>query len=90
MGGVSFFNCLRVRPCGLISLQITQSRRCPLETGILARTVLTTPTCATAIPSRILSLVHVAHAKDRNGLRAAIISSRLSRLTYLSLVGRNG
>ena len=27
-----------------------------------------TPTCATAIPLRILSLVRVAHAKERDGL----------------------
>ena len=41
----------------------------------MARGVMPMPICATAILSDIRSLVHVAHAKDRNGLRAAIISS---------------
>ena len=42
-------------------------------------------TCATAVPSGIRSLAHVAAAKDRNGLRAAIMSSQLSA-AYVSVI----
>jgi hypothetical protein len=38
----------------------------------MARTVVQMPTCATAIPSDIRSLVRVAHAKHKNGLCSAI------------------
>jgi hypothetical protein len=90
-GGSEFFQLFACP--GLVAsflLQSTHSRRWPRDTCTMARTVLPTPTCATVIPLDIRSSVHAARAKDRNGLRAAIICSRLSRLTYLSLVGRNG
>jgi hypothetical protein len=65
-------------PCGHWSylFQITHFLRCPQETcTTMARTVVPTPTCAIAIPSHIRSLVHVVHAKDRNGIRAVVMFS---------------
>ena len=58
---------------------------------MLAR-MLTAPTCANAIPSRIHSFVHVLHVKIRIGFRAVTLCRLLNsrRLMYLSLAGRIG
>jgi hypothetical protein len=58
--------------CRLISLQRTHLVRSPRDTRTLAHQLVPPPTCATVIPSGILSLVHVQHAKEVNGLRAVI------------------
>jgi hypothetical protein len=70
-GGREFFLFVCVSgPCSLISFQSTISLRCSRDCRILARQVLAPLTCATAIPSRIRSLVHVMRAKESNGWRA--------------------
>jgi hypothetical protein len=58
----------------------------------MAPKVLTTPTCASAAPSRIRSLVHVPRAKECHGLRAVTLCPlfNLQWLMYLSIAGRNG
>jgi hypothetical protein len=87
-----FFVCMS-RPCGLIYLQGSTSIRCPRDTCTVAlKEVLRTPTCASAVPSGIRSIVHVLHAKEKNGLRVAASCPLLNRwwLMYLSIAGQNG
>ena len=92
-GGSEFFNCLHVLP--LISYLILQNMHClhyNRDTSTMAPKVLTTPTCASAAPSGIRSLVHVPHAKERYGLRAVTLCPlfNLRWLMYLSIAGRSG
>lgn len=59
---------------------------------MLALKVLRTPSCAFALPSGIRSIVHVPHAKERNGLRRAVtLCPLLIRwwLMYLAVLSRS-
>lgn len=53
-------------------LQRSPSIPCRWATRTGGQVALTTAICASATPSYIISLVHVTHARERNGFRTAI------------------
>jgi hypothetical protein len=75
-GGCESLYCLTSVSHLISSLsQRSLSMRFPARaTRTRGQAVLTTPICASATPSHIPSLVHVTHAKERNGFRTIPIT----------------